>query len=121
MSPDLLGGAIREAFGLVSALALPLLAAAALAGVVLALTTGALGIRDGALGQMVRTLAVVATLVFLAESLASMMLEFGVRTWTEGLGLDVPDSALDSGSGSEVGSDSDSRSGPASGAGSGRP
>ena len=78
---DALGLAIREGFGLVIAGVLPLLAAAAAAAILLGLSCGALGIRDAALGQIVRALAVVLALAVVIQSVAGSTLEFAGRCW----------------------------------------
>lgn len=93
---DALGLAIREGFGLVIASVLPLLAAAAVAAILLGLSCGALGIRDAALGQIVRALAVVLALAVVIQSVAGSTLEFAGRCWA--LDVDVEgDPALGSG------------------------
>jgi type III secretory pathway component EscS len=78
---DALGLAIREGFGLVIAGLLPLVAVAAVAAILLGLLCGALGIRDAALGQIVRALAVVLALAVVIQSVAASTLEFASRCW----------------------------------------
>jgi type III secretory pathway component EscS len=76
---------LRGGFGLVLASLLPLFAIAAAAVVVVGLLSGALGIRDGALGHIVRTLAVVLALGLLAERTATAIVSFTAHSWA---GLD---------------------------------
>lgn len=78
---EALGLAIREGFGLVIASVLPLLAAAAVAAILLGLLCGALGIRDAALGQIVRALVVVLALAMVIQSVVGSTLEFASRCW----------------------------------------
>jgi type III secretory pathway component EscS len=77
---ELLGLAIREGFGVVMACLLPLFAIAAATAIVVGLLAGALGIRDGALGQIVRALAVILGLGLFAEQIASATVEFAARS-----------------------------------------
>ncbi|KIG15771.1 hypothetical protein DB30_05341 [Enhygromyxa salina] len=79
---DALGVAIREGFALVITGVLPLIAVAAVAAILLGLLCGALGIRDAALGQIVRALAVVLALAVVISSVAGSTLEFASRCWT---------------------------------------
>lgn len=76
---------LHGGFGLVFASLLPLFAVAAAAVVVVGLLGGALGIRDGALGHIVRTLAIVLALGLVAERTATTIVAFTVRSWA---GLD---------------------------------
>jgi type III secretory pathway component EscS len=78
---EVLGLAIREGFALVIASVLPLVAVAAVAAILLGLLCGALGIRDAALGQIVRALAVVLALAMVISSVAASTLEFASRCW----------------------------------------
>ena len=80
---ELLGAAIREGFGVVIACLIPLLAVAAVAAILIGLLGGALGVRDAALAQIVRALAVVLALGLLAQGIAASTLEFTSRTWAE--------------------------------------
>ena len=78
---DALGLLIREGFGLVIVSVLPLFAVAAITAVILGMLAGALGIRDAALGQIARSLAVLAALVAIAASVASSTTQFAARSW----------------------------------------
>lgn len=78
---DALGLAIREGFGLVIASTLPLFAIAAVAALLLGLLGGALGLRDAALGQIVRMLAVLLAVGLLIEGIAVTTVDFAARTW----------------------------------------
>lgn len=79
---DALGLAIREAFGLVIASMLPLFVIAAAAALLIGLLGGALGIRDAALGQVVRMLAVLLAAGLVIEQVASATVEFAARSWS---------------------------------------
>jgi type III secretory pathway component EscS len=74
---------LHEGFGLVLASVIPLFAVAAVAVVVIGLLGGALGIRDGALGHIVRTLAVVLALGLVAERTATAIVAFTQHSWSE--------------------------------------
>jgi type III secretory pathway component EscS len=76
---------VHDGFALVLASLVPLFAVAAVAVVVIGLLGGALGIRDGALGHIVRTLALVLALGLVAERTATTIVAFAVRGWS-GLG-----------------------------------
>lgn len=76
---------LHAGFGLAMASLLPLFAVAAVAGVVVGLLGGALGLRDGALGHIVRTLAIVLALGLVAERTATAIVAFTVQSWA---GLD---------------------------------
>ncbi len=78
---DALGSAIREGFALVLASTLPLFAVAALAAVLIGLLGGGLGLRDAALGQIVRALAVLLALGLLVEGIAAGTLAFARERW----------------------------------------
>jgi type III secretory pathway component EscS len=80
---DALGLLIRAGFGLTIAAVIPLFLVAAVAAVILGLLSGALGLRDAALGQIVRALAVILALGVLIEGVAEGCLEFATRSWTE--------------------------------------
>jgi type III secretory pathway component EscS len=87
---DALAELMRAGFGLVLASLLPLFAVAAVAVVVVGLLGGALGIRDGALGHIVRTLAIVLALGLVAERTATAIVAFTLHSWA---GLDGSESA----------------------------
>jgi type III secretory pathway component EscS len=76
---------LHAGFGLVIASLLPLFAVAAVAVIVVGLLGGALGLRDGALGHIVRTLAIVLALGLVAERTATAIVAFTVHSWA---GLD---------------------------------
>jgi type III secretory pathway component EscS len=76
---------LYDGFGLVLASLLPLFAVAAVAVVMVGLLGGALGIRDGALGHIVRTLAIVLALGLVVERTATAVVAFTVHSWA---GLD---------------------------------
>lgn len=78
-----LGLLLRGGFGLVVALVLPLVAVAAVTGALVGLLTGALGIRDQALGQILRALAVLAALALSIEAMADAAVDFADRSWSE--------------------------------------
>ena len=82
MGLEALGWALREGFALVIACLLPLLATAAGVGLLVAWLTGSLGLRDAAIGQIARALAVVAALGFLLEGMAAAGTDFAVRCWS---------------------------------------
>jgi type III secretory pathway component EscS len=79
---DALGLLIREGFGLVIASVLPLFVIAAAAASMIGLLGGALGIRDAALGQIVRALAVLLALGLVIESVTTATVEFAARSWS---------------------------------------
>ena len=81
---------LRGGFGLVLASLVPLFVVAAVAVVVVGLLGGALGIRDGALGHIVRTLAIVLALGLVAERTATAIVAFAAHSWA---GLDGSGSA----------------------------
>ncbi|PRQ07010.1 flagellar biosynthetic protein FliQ [Enhygromyxa salina] len=78
---DALSLAIREGFALVLVGVLPLIGVAAVAAILVGLLCGSLGIRDAALGQIVRALAVVLALALVISSMAASTLEFASRCW----------------------------------------
>lgn len=78
---DALGLAVREGFGLVIASLIPLFGVVAIASVLLGLLGGSLGIRDAALGQIVRALALILALGVVIEDVAAGCLEFATRSW----------------------------------------
>lgn len=80
-----LAALLHGGFGLVLASLLPVFAIAAAAVVVVGLLGSALGIRDGALGHIVRTLAIVLALGLVAERTATAIVAFTVHSWA---GLD---------------------------------
>ena len=73
---DMLAQLVHAGFGLVFASLLPVFAVAAVAAVLIGLIGGALGIRDGALGHIVRTLAVVLVLGLVFERTATAIVAF---------------------------------------------
>ena len=73
---------VREAFGLALALAIPLLALGGLAALVGGAIASALGIRDVALAQCLRAIAVLLVLGAVASDMADSTPEFARRTWT---------------------------------------
>ena len=73
---------IREAFALTVVGLAPLWVAAAAVAILVGLLGAALGIRDGALAQIARALAVVVALALLGRGLASATLDFAVHSWT---------------------------------------
>jgi flagellar biosynthesis protein FliQ len=79
---DALGLLIREGFGLVIASVLPLFVIAAVAALLIGLLGAALGIRDAALGQIVRALAVLLAVGLVIESVAGATVEFAARSWS---------------------------------------
>jgi type III secretory pathway component EscS len=79
---DALGLVIREGFGLVIASVLPLFVVAAVAALLIGLLGGSLGIRDAALGQIVRALAVLLAVGLVIESVAGATVEFAARSWS---------------------------------------
>jgi type III secretory pathway component EscS len=83
---------LHGGFGLLLASLLPLFAIAAVAVIVVGLLGGALGIRDGALGHIVRTLAIVLALGLVAERTATAIVAFTVQSWA---GLDGSERAGD--------------------------
>ena len=85
---DALGLLVREGFALVVASVLPLFVVAAITALIVGVLAGALGIRDAALAQIARSLAVVLALVALAASLASSTTEFAARSWSLGAELE---------------------------------
>lgn len=78
---ETLGLALREGFGLVIASLIPLFATAALAALLVGLLGGSLGIRDAALGQLVRALAVILALALVIEAVTQNCVEFAARSW----------------------------------------
>lgn len=80
-----LAGLLHGGFGLVLASLLPVFAVAAVAVIVVGLLGGALGIRDGALGHIVRTLAIVLAIGLVAERTATAVVAFTQDSWA---GLD---------------------------------
>ncbi|PRP91504.1 Bacterial export protein, family 3 [Enhygromyxa salina] len=90
---DALGLAIREGFGLVIASLIPLLLVAAAAAILVGLLGAALGIRDAALGQIVRALAIVLALGVLIRGIATSTVEFTARTWAQLGAQDDPSTA----------------------------
>jgi len=74
--------AIREAFALVIESIVPLIAVAAVTAVLVGLLGGALGIRDAALAQIVRALAVLLAIGVLVEALAVANVAYAERTWS---------------------------------------
>jgi type III secretory pathway component EscS len=84
MMPEL-AALLHGGIGLVLASLVPLFAVAAVAVIVVGLLGGALGIRDGALGHIVRTLAIVLALGLVAERTATAVVAFTVHSWA-GLG-----------------------------------
>jgi type III secretory pathway component EscS len=78
---EALGLAIREGFGLVIASLTPLFGVAAVAAVLVGLLGGSLGIRDAALGQFVRALALILALGLIVDSVADGCVEFATRAW----------------------------------------
>jgi type III secretory pathway component EscS len=79
---DALALAIREGFGLVLAATLPLFVVAAVAAVLLGLLADALGIRDGALAQIVRALAVVLMIAVIAGDVGEALIGFALERWS---------------------------------------
>jgi type III secretory pathway component EscS len=82
---DALAQLLHAGFGLVLVSLLPVFAIAAAAVVVIGLIGGALGIRDGALGHIVRTLAIMLALGLLFERTATAIVHFAADSWA---GLD---------------------------------
>lgn len=82
---DALAHLLTAGFALVFASLLPVFAVAAVAVVLVGLIGGALGIRDGALGQIVRTLAIALVLGLVLERTAAGIVAFAVDSWA---GLD---------------------------------
>ena len=80
---DALAHAIREAFGLVIASTLPLFAIAAAAALLIGLLGGSLGIRDAALGHIVRVLAVLLAIGLVIDMVAQSSVEFAKRSWAQ--------------------------------------
>jgi len=80
---DALAHAIREAFGLVIASTLPLFAIAAAAALLIGLLGGSLGIRDAALGHIVRVLAVLLAIGLVIDMVAQGSVEFAKRSWAQ--------------------------------------
>ena len=80
---DALAQAIREAFGLVIASTLPLFAIAAAAALLIGLLGGSLGIRDAALGHIVRVLAVLLAIGLVIDMVAQGSVEFAKRSWAQ--------------------------------------
>lgn len=78
---DTLALAIREGFGLVIASMLPLFVVAAVSALLIGLLGGSLNLRDAALGQIVRALAVLLAIGLLVEGVAVATVEFAARTW----------------------------------------
>lgn len=83
---------LHGGFGLVLASLLPVFAVAAVAVIVVGLLGGALGIRDGALGHIVRTLAIVLAIGLVAERTATAIVAFTHDSWA---GLDGSQPASD--------------------------
>ena len=79
---DALGAAIREGLALVLTTLLPVFIVAAAAAVMIGLLCAALGIRDAALAQITRALAVVLALALVAEHSAAALVDFAARTWS---------------------------------------
>jgi type III secretory pathway component EscS len=78
---DALAQLLQAGFGLVLVSLLPVFAIAAAAVVLVGLIAGALGIRDGALGHVVRTLAIVLALGLVLERTATAIVAFTADTW----------------------------------------
>jgi hypothetical protein len=78
---DALSASIREAFGLVVASVVPLFAIVAAVALVFGLLAGRLGLRDPALAQIVRALAVILAVGFLLGDLADAVVEFAEHSW----------------------------------------
>lgn len=85
MSVDALGVAIREGFGLVIAALIPLLVVAAIVGIGIALLAGHLGLRDAAVAQIARAVAVVAVVALTIEGVAAAAVAYARESWTLGL------------------------------------
>ncbi|MFV8749217.1 hypothetical protein ACNOYE_01570 [Nannocystaceae bacterium ST9] len=79
---ELLDLAAREGVALVLALLLPLFGVAAGAAIVAGWFGAAIGVRDPALGQCLRALAIVAALGVLGEPLAASATEYARRQWS---------------------------------------
>ncbi|HLT39497.1 MAG TPA: hypothetical protein VK034_24605 [Enhygromyxa sp.] len=80
---DALGLLIREGFGLVIACVLPLLVIAAAAALVVGLLGDSLGVRDPAIGQIIRALAVLLAIGVVIESVAIGTVELATRSWSQ--------------------------------------
>ncbi len=78
---ELIEFATREAAGLIVTLLLPVLAAAAGSAIVAGWVGSALGVRDGMLGQCIRTVAVVLTLALVGEQLAATTTQYARAGW----------------------------------------
>lgn len=89
---DALAQLLHTGFGLVIASLLPVFAIAAVAVVLIGLICGALGIRDGALGHIVRTLAIVLALGLVFDRTATAIVAFASDSWA---GLDGSEPAGD--------------------------
>ena len=79
---DALAAAIREGLALVLTTLLPVFIVAATAAVMIGLLCAALGIRDAALAQITRALAVVLALALVAEHSAAAFVDFAARAWS---------------------------------------
>jgi type III secretory pathway component EscS len=71
----------REGFGLVVALLVPLIGTAIGAAIVAGWLSSALGVRDGALGQCLRALAVVFALGLVLDGMAASVTEYATGSW----------------------------------------
>lgn len=78
---DALTEGIREGFGLVIMSIVPLLGAAAAVALVFGVLAGRLGLRDPALAQIARGLAVMLVLGLVVDELADGVVEFAARSW----------------------------------------
>ena len=90
---DALAQLLQAGFGLVLVSLLPVFGVAAAAVVLIGLINAALGIRDGALGHIVRTLAIVLALGLVVERTAMAVVAFASDSWA---GLDGSEPAGDS-------------------------
>ena len=77
--------ATREGFGLVVTALLPLFAVAAGAAIVAGWLGAGLGVRDAALGQCIRALAVIVALGLFGERIAASASAYARASWS-GLG-----------------------------------
>lgn len=82
---DVLAALLREGFAIVLRSLLPMFAVAAVAAILVGLLLAALGLRDGVLGQIVRTLAVVLALGVLGSGIAEAVVGYAAHSWA-GLG-----------------------------------
>lgn len=78
---DVVELATREGIGLILALIVPLLATGIVAAIVAGWLGSALGVRDGALGQCIRALAVLLALGLVLDHMAARATDYAKASW----------------------------------------